>query len=227
MLHLRLFLAVLIALLAVACTPSHTADTTAHYARQLGFTDRFDIKRWHNRQFAKDSRILVSLSAETDLDAAEITRAVAKSLSANFAAVDAFPEQQGTAKSRQLASRDQYQFLLDISRVAWTRTPPASVASTESVSSRPMGTERAVTVAPPVAPVDQKAMGQGEPGDDQGPPKIDSIEIEMRLLDVVSNTTMDKIVIVAAPAWTRDDGGRIDQLLGAAVTHLGNQLAGP
>lgn len=222
MLNSRFFLPVLLAWVSVACTPSHTADTTAYYARQLGFTDRYDIKRWHNRQFAKDSRILVSLSADTDLEASEVTGAVAKSLGEGFAVVDPSDTRQGVEISRQKAYTAQYQFLLDISRVAWRKAPPPSSAQNQGSATRYADTTRAVTVDPPAAAPAEEPPQQGDEV-----LKISSIEVEMRILDVATNTTLDKIVLVAAPAWTREHGGTIDQVLGAAVAQLAREMAGP
>lgn len=201
--------------LMTACTPAYTADTTKRYARELGFTERYQIERWHNRQFARDNRILVNLSADTDLDHAAITQAVAKHLSARFAAVDPLLQHHGVEPAREKALQRQYQFLLDINRVAWTSPPPPQAST---VQAQPAGHNPAPV---PASPPPQTSEPEQEAED-----RLASIEVEMRLIDVVSNTTVDKFLIVAAPSWTRERGGTIEQVLGAAVDQLGVDLTG-
>lgn len=206
-----------LALLVAACTPSHTADKSRQYARQVGFSDNYEIQRWHHRQFSRDSRILVSASATTDLDRGAIIATVSRELSPYFAVVDPLAGETGTAKARDRALLAHYGFVLDIARVDWQ---PAKSADEDAPAS-------------PAEPMQDSAGESGPVNDnsraatDTSAPAIKVIEVEMRLVDVATNQVADKFVVRASSSWSRQGGATLEQVLGSAIAALGEAVTGP
>lgn len=210
---------IVLALLVAACTPSHTADKSRLYARQVGFTDNYEIQRWHHRQFSRDSRILVSASATTDLDREEIIATISRELSPYFAVVDPMNNEAGLAKVRDRALVARYGFVLDIARVDWQGEKPSD--------QQPESTDEPMQASPEEAAATTAGESPASPEPESTVPSIKVIEIEMRLVDVATNQVADKFVLRASSSWTRQGATSLQQVLAPAIAALGEAVTGP
>lgn len=207
-------------LVLTACTPAHTVQNTELYARKLGLTNQYNIRRWYDRRIPADSRILVAVSDAPENQPGQLAAAVAKGLSPHFAAVDALSGRYTMANARREALRRQYPFLLAVQRIeqgasAFNETGGHSKL-TGNIKLRKAGGVKNNTEPQRKTSDTSKDVGKS----------VTRIEIEMSLIDVVSDKTVDKFTVSANTAIYNPVGTDLDDLLAQPMNELGDDLAG-
>lgn len=201
----------LVSVVLVACTPSHTLDKARAYSRDLGLTTHYDIQRWHNRRLPADSRILVSVNDSAGLSPGSLTSAIARNLSGFFSEVESLPDATSAAEARRTALRQEYQFLFALESLQWRETPRLGGRkdAPESVADEGQSPEGDPTVQP------------RNPEDHLG-----HVIMSIAIIDVVSNKTIDKVVIDTTAPAMGSAGGDIATVLEAPLQQLGSDLTG-
>ena len=196
--------------LVVACTPAHTVDQAGLYARKVGVTNQYDVRRWHNRTIQPSSRLLVVVSQATALDARVICNAVEVPFSAAFARVDSLPGVASTALARRQAMKGQYQFLLEVHRF----TEEKSLAA---------GNDNRASQADTAG---RRDGADGAAAQMNNPEDISRVTMEIALVDVQSGATVDKFLITANTAIYNVLGTDLKTLLSNPLMRLANDLTG-
>lgn len=206
--RILLLLSLLFAL--TACTPAYTVDQAQLYARKVGVTNQYDVRRWHNRSISPSSRLLVVVSAavpgDSGFDARIISDAVRTPFSAAFAGVGALSATVSTASASRKARKGQYQFLLDVQRFE----------EKKAVAAGDNGQESAAQDADTTQPV----------ADNRVPADVSRVVLEIALIDVHSGATVDKFFVSANTAIYNVVGTDLKTLLSKPLTRLAQDLTG-
>ena len=202
-LSLMLFTSALIVALE-ACTPSYTVEQSQLYARKTGLTNQYEVSRWHNRRIPASSRILIAVTAKTELDTASLNEAIRLPMTANFSVVETLGQTTSLAQARRQAKKQQFDFIFDVNRIL---TENGSNAENEGKSEAADSKEESVE-------------------NEQKDTSIGRIQLEIALVDVVSGDTIDKFKVTANTSFFNPIGTDLRDLLAEPMEQLAEDLAG-
>ena len=113
----RLAVALGLVLLLTACQPSYTIERSEHYARQLGITTKFDIKRWHHRTISADSKVVIAISPQEGLASKALFQIFEIGFAPHFAHIIEGAHSSSVKKTIATAKRHRGEILLFIDPV--------------------------------------------------------------------------------------------------------------
>ncbi|MEE8058747.1 MAG: DUF4823 domain-containing protein [Pseudomonadales bacterium] len=193
----RLLFSSILGVFLLACTPSHTVETTESYARNIGVINQFHIHRWHARSISRDSRIFVVASdsntnVKTNGDSNTLADVVARSLSPYFSHVSPVEKQLSITTANRLARDRRYHFLIYIDFIDSSRA----------------------------------AINFDEDKADEKKTNYKHLELILTVVDVVSEQTIDKIKISANKSVLNLIGTDMQSLLAKPIDRIGQDLTG-
>lgn len=183
-------------LLTAACTPSHTVNKSAQYARELGVIEQIDISRWHNFVIPVGSRVLV-VEQPDSFDGPALSPAICAGIDGYLEAIDG-GEQKTTSAALATASKTAVGFLL-----------VASVAE--------------ANIAPEIRKQggDAAENNTGNTG-----PNYSGLTLSLKLIDVVSGKTLDNIQLKSRASWFNVPGSNLEKLLDQPLKRVAKDLTG-
>jgi len=83
---LNLLIGLMIAMLLSACETAYIIDEMAYYSRKIGMVDDFNIARWHNMAFARESTFTIAALVDDDIAQVGLINSTEKAFQGYFAA---------------------------------------------------------------------------------------------------------------------------------------------